>query len=201
MGDRLEPLNALLFGFAVAAPVGPIALLLVHTGVNHRLSAALRAALGVAAADLTYAVVAFTLGAVLSSVLSAHRSELQLFSSGILLALGIWLAYKALAGAGLERPPAEPAPGMLRLYVLTMANPLTMILFAAFAGQLHATGIAQIAIGALCLFAGSLAVQAAYAAFGALLQRFLSNPRAVRRFNVASGIAISLFGLYGVARA
>src|SRR5690349_2533509 len=77
-GDALEPLNAMLFGLAVAAPVGPIALLLVHTGVNHRLSAALRAALGVAAADLTYAVIAFTLGAALTSALSAHRRELQL---------------------------------------------------------------------------------------------------------------------------
>jgi len=74
-------------------------------------------------------------------------------------------------------------------------------LFVAFAGQLHATGVAEIGVDAACLFAGSLAVQAAYAAFGSMLQRWLTDAPAVRRFNVASGAAIALFGLYGLARA
>ena len=85
---HLEPLRALLFGLTIAAPVGPIALLLVHIGLNHRLRAALLAALGVAAADLTYAVVALTVGAALATALSAHRPALQGFSSLLLLAWG-----------------------------------------------------------------------------------------------------------------
>jgi threonine/homoserine/homoserine lactone efflux protein len=200
-GGGLEPLHAVLFGITIAAPAGPIALLLVHTGVNHHLGAALRAAVGVAAADLTYAMLAFTLGAALTSALNAYRMTLQLCSSGLLLALGMWLAYRALLRPAPEGPLAEPAPGMLRLYLLTLANPLTIVLFVAFAGQLHATGIAQIALGALCLFSGSLAVQAAYAAFGSALQRWLKDAVAVRRFNVASGAAIAMFGLYGLVGA
>lgn len=197
----LEALHAVLFGITIAAPVGPIALLLVHTGVNHRLGAALRAAVGVAAADLTYALLAFSLGAALSSALDAYRLTLQLCSSGLLLALGMWLAHRALLRSALEGRLAEPAPGMLRLYILTLANPLTIVLFVAFAGQLHAAGIAQITLGALCLFSGSLAVQAAYATFGSVLQRWLKDADSVRRFNVASGAAIAVFGLYGLVRA
>ena len=53
-----EAVRAFLFGVAIAAPVGPIALLLIHTELNHRPPAALRAALGVALADLTYALLA-----------------------------------------------------------------------------------------------------------------------------------------------
>jgi threonine/homoserine/homoserine lactone efflux protein len=196
----VEPLRALLFGLTIAAPVGPIALLLVHIGLNHRISAALLAALGVAAADLTYALIALTMGAGLSSALSAHRWELQLFSSLLLFALGIWLAQKALRSTH-SGPLDEPAPSLVRLYLLTLANPLTIVLFVAFAGQLHATGVAEIGVDAACLFAGSLAVQAAYAAFGSMLQRWLTDAPAVRRFNVASGAAIALFGLYGLARA
>ena len=196
----MDPLRALLFGLTIAAPVGPIALLLVHIGLNHRLGAALLAAFGVAAADLSYAVVALTVGAALSSGLSTHRLELQIFSSLLLLALGIWLARKALQSPPTTGPLVERAPGMVRLYVLTMANPLTIVLFVAFAGQLRATGIAEIAVDALCLFAGSLSVQAAYAGFGAMLQRWLGNACAVRRFNVASGAGIALFGLYGLVR-
>ena len=131
----LEPLRALLFGLTIAAPVGPIALLLVHIGLNHRLRAALLAALGVAAADLTYAVVALTAGAALATALSAHRLALQGFSSLLLLALGIWLAQKALRASPQTGPLEERAPGMARLYLLTLGNPLTIVLFVGFAGS------------------------------------------------------------------
>ena len=112
----------------------------------------------------------------------------------------IWLAVKAFRSSG-SQALVEPAPRLVRLYVLTLANPLTIVLFVAFADQMRTSGIADIAVDALCLFAGSLAVQAAYAGCGALLQRCLTDARAVRRFNVASSAAIALFGLYGLARA
>src|SRR3954470_10917272 len=88
---------------------------------------ALLGALGVATADLTYALIALTIGAALSSALSAHRSELQLFSSLLLFALGIWLAQNALRSTP-SRPVDQPAPGLVRLYLLTLANPLTIVL-------------------------------------------------------------------------
>jgi threonine/homoserine/homoserine lactone efflux protein len=197
---RLEPLRALLFGVTIAAPVGPIALLLVHIGLNHRLPAALLAALGVAAADFTYALVALTVGAALATALSAHAHALQGFSSTLLIALGWWLARKAMRASAGAGPPQTRMPGMARLYLLTLANPLTIVLFVGFAGQLHATRPVEIAVDAAMLFAGSLAVQAAYAACGAALQRWLTDARAVRTLNVASGVAIALFGLYGLAR-
>lgn len=195
----MEPLRALLFGVTIAAPIGPIALLLVHIGLNHRLPAALLAALGVAAADLTYAVIALTVGAALAGALSAHRLALQGFSSLLLFALGLWLAHKALRTPQLTQPLEQRAPGAGRLYLLTLANPLTIVLFVGFAGQLHATGATEIAVDSAMLFAGSLMVQAAYAGFGAALQRWLTDARAVRIFNVASGVGIALFGLYGAA--
>jgi threonine/homoserine/homoserine lactone efflux protein len=197
----LEPLRALLFGMTIAAPVGPIALLLVHIGLNHRLRAALLAALGVAGADFTYAVIALTAGAALASALSAHRLALQACSSLLLFALGVWLAHQALRAPQRAEPLEKRAPGMGRLYLLTLANPLTIVLFVGFAGQLHASAATEIAVDSAMLFAGSLMVQTAYAGFGAALQRWLTNARAVRIFNVASGVGIALFGLYGAARA
>ena len=201
----MEALRAFLFGITVAAPIGPIAVLLVRTGLNHRYSAALAGALGVALADFTYALIALSAGSGLAVVLQTHQREIQLAASALLIALGLYLAAGALrkvdplAGAD---DAAGQAPGLLRLYLLTLANPLTILLFIGFSGQMAvAAGLAGIAAGALFLFLGSLIVQVSYATLGALLQRWLTSTRLVRAFNTTSGLGIAAFGVYGLWRA
>jgi threonine/homoserine/homoserine lactone efflux protein len=198
----LDALRAFLFGVTVAAPLGPIALLLIHTGLNHRLAAALAGALGVALADFTYALVALSAGSGLAELLHDQQREFQLASSGLLTSLGLWLAVEAARkvprasgpGAGKARDP-----GLVRLYLLTLANPLTILLFAGFSGQMAVSGGAgAVLAGALWLFLGSLMVQVAYAGFGATLQRWLTTAVAVRAFNATSGLLIAGFGLYGL---
>ena len=201
----MEALRAFLFGITVAAPIGPIAVLLVRTGLNQRYSAALAGALGVALADFTYALVALSAGSGLGVVLQTHRREIQLAASALLIVLGLGLAAGAMRKADLL-PGADDtggqAPGLLRLYLLTLANPLTILLFIGFSGQMTvAGGVAGIAAGALFLFLGSLIVQASYATLGALLQRWLTSPRLVRAFNTASGLGVAAFGVYGLSRA
>jgi threonine/homoserine/homoserine lactone efflux protein len=55
--------------------------------------------------------------------------------------------------------------------------------------------------GSLFLFLGSLMVQMSYATFGAVLQRWLTAPSAVRAFNALSGLTIAAFGLFALWRA
>jgi threonine/homoserine/homoserine lactone efflux protein len=201
----LEALRAFLFGVAIAAPVGPIALLLIHIGLNHRLSTALSAALGVALADLTYAVLALAAGSGAFALLHAHDRALRLASSAVLILLGLSLAVRAL------RMPAPPtdgaqapknrAPGLAQLYLLTLANPLTILLFVAFSGQMTVgTGVGPVLYGSLWLFLGSLSVQGAYASFGAAL-RWVTTAGAVRKINAMSGFAIAAFGVWGIGSA
>jgi threonine/homoserine/homoserine lactone efflux protein len=202
----LEALRAFLFGVAIAAPVGPIALLLIHIGLNHRLSAALSAALGVALADLSYAVLALTAGSGLFALLHAHDRAIRLTSSGLLLLLGLWLAVRALRNPAVSTDaspePRTRAPGLMQLYLLTLANPLTILLFVAFSGQMTVeAGVGAVLYGSLWLFLGSLAVQASYASFGAALRRWVATPGAVRRINTISGVAIAAFGVAGIASA
>ena len=198
----MDALRAFLFGVTIAAPVGPIALLLIHTGLNHRLAAALAGALGVALADFTYALVALSAGTGLSALLHSHQPEFQFTSSGLLILLGLWLATKAMRQpvpkAGAKQQATRP-PGLVQLYLLTLANPLTILLFAGFSGQMTAGGSAgAILNGSVFLFVGSLAIQAAYATFGAVLQRWATTPGAVRTVNALSGVGIAGFGLYGL---
>jgi len=202
----LEALRALLFGVAIAAPVGPIALLLIHIGLNHRLSAALSAALGVALADLTYAVLALTAGSGLLALLHAHGRAIRLASSALLLLLGVGLAMRALrspaAATDASLKPKARAPGLIQFYLLTLANPLTIFLFVAFSGQMTVgAGIAPVLHGSFWVFLGSLTVQASYASFGAALRRWLTTPAAVRMINTISALAIAGFGAWGIASA
>jgi threonine/homoserine/homoserine lactone efflux protein len=201
----LEALRAFLFGITVAAPIGPIAVLLIRTGLNHRYAAALAGALGVALADFTYALVALSAGSGLGVALRAHQGEVQIAGSALLIVLGLWLAAEAMRKAdplaGADNTGGQ-APGLLRLYMLTLANPLTILLFIGFSGQMRvAQGIAGVAAAALFLFLGSLIVQASYATLGALLQRWLTAPRLVRAFNTTSALGVAAFGVYGLWRA
>jgi len=201
----LEALRAFLFGVTIAAPVGPIALLLIHIGLNHRLPAALAAALGVALADLTYAVLALAAGSGAFALLHAHDRTLRLGSSALLIVVGLWLTARALhlpAGpTDGAHAPVGRAPGLVHLYLLTLANPLTIVLFVAFSGQMTGrAGVRAVVYGSLWLFLGSLTVQAGYAAFGAALRRVTST-RAVRNINAVSGLAIACFGAWGIGLA
>ena len=200
----MEALRAFFFGLTVAAPIGPIAVLLIRTGLNHRYSAALAGALGVALADFSYAVVALSANSGLAVALQSHQRTIQLAASALLLVLGLWLAAEAMRKTD-PLPGADgagPAPGLVRLYLLTLANPLTILLFIGFSGQVAPSGgIEGIATGALFLFLGSLIVQASYATLGALLQRWLTSAGWVRAFNTSSGLAVAAFGVYGLWRA
>jgi len=199
----VDALRAIAFGLAIAAPVGPIALLLIRAGLTRPLGAALGAALGVALADLTYALLALSAGSGLALLLQSHQHLFRVASSAMLLMLGMWLA----AGA-LRRPVSAPAaldsatprgPGLVQFYLLTLANPLTVLLFVGFSGQLPTGGGLLILLrNALLLFAGSLIVQVSYAGFGAALQRLVKHAGLVRSLNIAGALAVAAFGAYGL---
>ena len=127
---------------------------------------------------------------------------LKLAAALTLVLFGAWLAGRALR----TLPAAAPASHAQRLgaplittFVLTIVNPLTIVLFAAFSTQLPAAASAQaIGASAFALFLGSLVVQLVWAAGGSAAARFLSHVAAIRALNVASGLAIAAFGLAGV---
>ena len=197
----MDELRALFFGATIAAAIGPIALLIIHNGTRHGLAAALASAAGVAAADFVYALVAFAAGSGLATLLEREQRVFALAASAGLIGIGVWLAQGAL------RPPAASAPaadarrtGFAGTFLLTLANPLTIVLFAGFSGQLALSARWTDALYfAAFIFAGSLPVQACYALFGALLHRLAPDPRVVRALNAASGAGIALFGAYGLA--
>jgi threonine/homoserine/homoserine lactone efflux protein len=200
MPDALA--KSFLFGVTMAAAVGPIALLIVSYGVRDGFKPAAGAGLGAALADLAYAGIAFTLGSLLLSTLERYEAVLKLASAATLVLFGVWLAGRAWRASPTAAPPARltrVATPLVTTFALTIVNPLTIVLFAAFSAQLPALESARaIGAAAFALFLGSLAVQLVWAAGGTVVARLLSRVGGLRVLNVASGVTIAAFGVTGV---
>lgn len=194
-----------LLGLSVAAPVGPMALLCFRATLAHGLGTGLAAGLGVAAGDVVYAsVAAFGLAAA-SGLLDGRQPWLGLLGGGYL----IWFGVRAML-----RPPAIAATAARRgeglrafatTFLLTLANPPTVMIFAAmFAGL----GLAEAGRGgpaaAGTVVAGVLLGSAGWWLLFALAVSRLRERLRGRPFawiNRISGAVLAAFGLWALARA
>jgi putative LysE/RhtB family amino acid efflux pump len=199
-------LKGLAFGLALAAPVGPMALLCLRATLTRGVAGGVTSGLGTATGDAVLAgAAAFGLGA--ASFLSGRGGTILALLGGTYL---LWFGARTL-----WRPPAPPggmepldvrgAAGVFgRAFVLTLANPPTLMIFAAlFAGLgLAGTGTEPLAGAAVVagVFLGSLGWWIGLAAAVGRLGAGLGTRR-LTWINRVSGLALVGFGAYAVARA
>ena len=199
----MNALHAFAFGFSLAIAIGPIALLIVQNGIDHGLQVAMRSALGAASADWIYALLAFSVGSEVLSLLAPHAAIIRTVSALVLVAIGVWLAWRAVHSRPADSAPNERVRGTVAGFWitlgLTLSNPLTLAIFFGFAGQLSPGGDNySAALYSLCVFLGSLVVQLALALLGASIGKWLANARVIAMLNFASGMAIVAFGVRGL---
>lgn len=174
-----------LAGYAIAIPVGPIAVLILRTGLRSGLRAAMAAGAGTATADLLYATLAMLAGPTLVAAIAPVLAPARLVAAAVLLGLAV----RGLRGAGLSTEAREPGP-VGRTYatvlVLTLLNPATVIYFASLAIGLPAvsTEPAARALFAVAAALASLSWQWTLAAAGAAL-----HGRMPGRLGVATNVA------------
>lgn len=127
--------KGVLLGLAIAAPLGPIGMLCINRTLERGFLAGVAGGLGTALADGLYAFLAATGFSVFASVLASVSTPLAL-AGGLFL---LWLGWKSFT----PKPPAAAATAGARdligttvaTFALTMANPATILSFAAiFAG-------------------------------------------------------------------
>ena len=191
------------FGLAVAAPVGPMALLCMRRTLAQGWRAGLATGAGIAAGDGLYAGVAVTGLAGLSHFMVAHERPLHLAAGLFLLYLGL----KTMAGQR-EAPVASPQTvaigrAFASSVLLTLTNPPTIIMFAAiFASLAPPDGFAPASAVATVtgVLAGSLLWWCGVVA-GVTALRGVMGSRARRWIDRVAGAALALFGLAEVRRA
>ncbi|WP_433057990.1 LysE family transporter [Dactylosporangium sp. CS-033363] len=179
--------SGLLAGYAVAVPVGAIGALIVTLASRHSWKVGAAAALGVAAADGLYAVVAVLGGAALAGVIAPIAGWLRWVAFAVLLALALKIAHDALAHRGeaatarrADGRMARPSGAFLSLLGLTLLNPATIVYFGSLVlGRQADDGLSAgaEALWVAAAFVASASWQLFLAASGSLLGRLLTGPR------------------------
>jgi threonine/homoserine/homoserine lactone efflux protein len=177
-------------GYAIAIPVGPIAVLIVRTGLRRGFRIAVAAGAGTATVDLIYAITAVVVGGAVTSALTAVLLPMRLAAAAALL----YLAVRALLRLGhadvtLDSSDDRPAARTYLLFLgLTLLNPATVAYFVTLA-----VGLPEIAQGAASRIAfavaaalASLSWQTVLAAIGAAL-----HTRLTRRIEIATAVLSS----------
>jgi threonine/homoserine/homoserine lactone efflux protein len=132
-------LQAMWIGLAIAAPVGPIGLLVIQRTLDHGRVVGLATGLGAAVADACYGAVGAFGVAVVMNALAAARVPLALFGGALLL----WLAWRSWRAVPAERAAeVRAAPGLASsfaaTFALTLSNPATILSFIAIFGAMGA---------------------------------------------------------------
>ena len=177
--------------YAIAIPVGPIAVLILRTGVRRGLRVAAAAGAGAATADLVFATIAMLFGAAASVFIAPILPAARIVAAGALVVIAV----RGLLAAPqpIERESSETRAGNTYLLFLglTMLNPPTVIYFASLAIALPEVSAdlgsrAAFVIGA---FLASLSWQELLAVGGAMLHGRLT-PRLQRTTAVVSSVII-----------
>ncbi len=124
-----------LAGYAIAIPVGAIAVLIVELGIRRGFRVAAAAGAGTAVADGLYATLAVVGGTAIAVILEPLERPLRIVAIGALLGIGLrGLVLMLLAQHRAVRTalfPEQPLGMFGRFLGLTLLNPATVVYFAA----------------------------------------------------------------------
>lgn len=169
----------LLAGYAIAIPVGAIAVLIIHTSLTRGLRTGMAAAAGAATADLVYASLAALAGLWVASFIGPLIGPLRVVGGAVLVGFGV-RGFVVMRSA---RETLEPVAAhdearrphhrtYLAVLGLTLLNPATVVYFTALTvGLPFLGGVGERLVFAVAAGAASLSWQLPLAVFGAALGR------------------------------
>ena len=133
-------LQSLLLGASIAAPLGPICLLCITITLHHGLAAGFLATFGSASADMVYALIAGLGLTWISALLFSYQTWLAYAGSAYLLYMGVMLLLQQAHQQPLEQKRAPAKNIFIKLFGLTLTNPMTIMAFLSAFTSLGAMG-------------------------------------------------------------
>ena len=188
-------IKAAAVGAAIAAPVGPMALLCIRRTIAHGWRAGFAVGAGIATGDMFLAIVPAAGLTSFSRLLLTHERLMHLAAAPVLIYLGVRALTAPTAEERLDGP-ASHAGAYTNSAALTLANPPTLITFAAlFAAVAPATAprfagaaatIAGIATGSLTWWIVLISA--------VTLARKSFTPKIRRLITILAAVALVAFG-------
>ena len=198
--------NGIAIGLAVAAPIGPVNLIVIRRTLRYGQLNGFLSGAGAATGDAIFAAIAaFGLTAAIEIVVR-FETALQIVGGLFLVALGIrtWVARPHFDEATEENLSAAMAAVFATTFFLTITNPATMLGFLAIFGGVAGLAdagedyghAATIVLAVLC---GSALWWAGLSGFVSLFRQKM-NDRLLAVVNRISGCLIVIFGVVVLAR-
>ncbi len=187
-------------GLAVAAPMGPVNIMIIHRGVRSGFMSAFVAGLGAVLGDGLYAAIAAFGVTAISDTIENHIGAIQLVGGIVLIGFGSNLVFRTPHPE--ERVDEDTRLSMLGAavssFVLAITNPALLLGFVAIFAGLDEIGrapdnyalAAQLTVG---VFAGGLSWWFMLASLVARFRHRITLPW-LRGINAAAGIALAIFG-------
>lgn len=198
--------NGVAIGLAVAAPIGPVNLIVIRRTLRYGQLNGFLSGGGAAIGDAIFAAIAaFGITAAMDFVIRIE-TLLQIAGGCFLLFLGLrtWFARPNFGEAPAEVHTGAMAAVFVTTFVLTITNPATMLGFIAiFGGVAGLAGAGDdyghAATVVLAVFAGSALWWAGLSGFVSLF-RHRMNDDLLLIVNRVSGVLIVIFGAVVLAR-
>jgi len=193
-------LSGLVTGYAIAVPVGAVAVLIIAVSARTSWRTGAAAGLGVATVDGGYATVAVLAGTAVASALEPVSHALTAVSVAILLAIAALTlvhAFRPERPDGHESTRWTPLRAWLTFAAITAVNPATVLYFAAIVlgGTVEIDAPAEGVVFVAAAFCASASWQVFVASIGSGLGAWITGPRGRRTTGVVAALAIAALAL------
>jgi len=123
--------SAMAVGFSIAAPVGPVGLLCIRRTLRHGMAYGLASGSGAAIADAMYGSIAAFGLTIISSALMRWTGWIELIGGFLLVLIGIYAMVRHKVSGPGDEDPGNMLRAFLSTLFLTLANPVTILVFVA----------------------------------------------------------------------
>lgn len=197
-------LQGLLIGSIISVPVGPVNIMCFNKTLTDNRTQGFKLTLGATFADTIFALIAI-LG--LNSVvgfIEMNRTVFELISGAILITFSIVIILKG-SNKTISKQITEinGTTGMLTSFLLTISNPLTILVFIAYLSQLM-TELNPTSILFIILFIGGVMAGSMswFLSLTWLTIRFKSkiSNKILLRINTICSLGLTLLGIYMISK-
>jgi arginine exporter protein ArgO len=193
-------ISGLVTGYAIAVPVGAVAVMIIAVSSRTSWRTGAAAGLGVATVDGGYAAVAVLAGTAVARALEPISSALTAVSVVVLLGIAVLTlvhSFRPERGDGHPLTDWTPLRAWLTFAAITAINPATVLYFAAIVigGTVEIDGAAEGVVFVAAAFVASASWQLFVASIGSGLGTWITGPRGRRTTGVLAALAIAALAL------